>query len=209
MSLEGTKGSTASTLILFNQFNKQTKAVYCWTEKEWTIPEECAETYEFKKLVNFVFPDTVLFIFQDKEIFVIDIATEIKMDYRAYDRYDNSVLPFHSVGGTPDLKIKLSTFLDKNPSNFFEYKGVHEDTGELMLINSYYQEDFLENQLVRSLTRNFTDEIPFVVKREDVSLPRIVYANPESFIEYYISTLKGEETRPRSYSSLYRHFLKN
>ena len=194
---------------MINQFNKKTKAVLYWTGKIWAASDEYAGTFNFENLGNFIFPDTVLFLFDNDELVVIDIADEIKRDYMAFDRYDNSVAFIHSVGGTTNLRDKISTFLDKNPSDIFKYKDVHGDTGDFVLTNEFDKEEVLESDLVQSLMRTFTDKTPFIIKRNDVISPRIIYANPTCFVYYYISMLKGIDYRLQSYSSLYRHFLAN
>ena len=195
ISYEGTQGSKDWSLVMINQFNKKTKAVLYWTGKIWAASDEYAGTFNFENLGNFIFPDTVLFLFDNDELVVIDIADEIKRDYMAFDRYDNSVAFIHSVGGTTNLRDKISTFLDKNPSDIFKYKDVHGDTGDFVLTNEFDKEEVLESDLVQSLMRTFTDKTPFIIKRNDVISPRIIYANPTCFVYYYISMLKGIASR--------------
>lgn len=174
---------------------------------------EATGTYEVVNIEPYTYPDTILFVYEGFTV-IMDVAEEIAADQEAYDSYGNSVVPFDPAArGESDVVTKLSRYFDGNPQDLYRYNGVHAVSGELLLVNAYHEpdENYQENRLVDLLTHKIIDRVVFVVARNNVGtyLPRILYANVDSFIEYCISAQIGKETRPYSFSSLYRRFLKN
>lgn len=208
-----TIGSTDRRLVIHSNLNKRLKAVYCWTGKKWIDRVDVTDVFEFDNLnsSSFLYPDTILFILEGSSVVVVvlDVANEIKADFEAYKDYRSSVIPLHRVAcGETDIRTKVSRFLDLNPDDYYEYNGVTTDTGELTLTNSSKNEHFAEKDLVRLLTHELVDRIPFVTVRDNNAfVPRIVYANPDSFIEYYVRASTNDDRR--TYSNLYHDFVSN